>query len=154
MSSARALGLTARPDPEQDTRTLRDAAAELGQAPMGWGPPNGFPDVAEAWLSSSRLLGGWNFHWDLVDGRYDGWMTPASEALAALDDGSAGTVGELADALTQRLLWQEMRPEDRQAAIEFTGRAEDDPVGEGDELTNLRKRIALAILNSPYHLQR
>lgn len=154
ISTARALGMAVRPSPDAGARTLRDVAVELGQAPMGWGPPNGFPDVAEAWLSSARLLGSWNYHWDLIEGRHDGWLTPAVEAVMQLADGSAGTVGELVDALTERLLWQQMRPDDRQAVIEFTGMAEDDPAGTGQELTDLAKRIALAIFNSPYHLQR
>jgi hypothetical protein len=154
VSTARALGVTVRPTPDANARTLRDAAGELGQAPMGWGPPNGFPDVARVWLSSSRLLGSWNYHWDLLESRYDGWLTPAADAVAQLDDGSATTVGELVDAVTERLIWQQMRPADREAVIEFTGSAEGDPVGEGEELTALRKRIALAVFNSPYHLQR
>jgi Protein of unknown function (DUF1800) len=154
VSTARALGVTVRPSPDANARTLRDAAAELGQAPMGWGPPNGFPDVARVWLSSSRLLGSWNYHWDVLEGRYDGWLTPAADAVAQLDDGSAATVGALVDAVTERLIWQRMRPADREAVIEFTGMAENDPVGEGEQLTTLRKRIALAVFNSPYHLQR
>lgn len=51
------------------------------------------------------------------------------------------------------LLWQEVRPEDRASLLQFAGLAEGDPIPDG-QLGDLRSRVALAILNSPYHLQR
>lgn len=155
VASARALGLLPRPQPNGDRpRSLVDVAFDLGQAPLSWGPPDGYPDVAEPWLSSSRLLGSWNYHWDLLDARYDDWLEPAGDVLDTLVDADGvDTVGALVDALTTRLLWQEVRAEDREALISFTGLAADDPVP-ADALADLRSRVALAILNSPYHLQR
>ena len=154
VATARALGFGVLETPRSEfPRTLLDVAYELGQAPMNWAAPNGYPDVANVWLSSSRLLGSWNYHFDLLEGRHDDWLTPAADAVAALAEGG-GTVGEVVDAVIRRLLWQRMRARDRRAVIEFTGRAVDEPAGEGDELTTLVKRTALAVLNSPYHLQR
>jgi hypothetical protein len=89
----------------------------------------------------------------LLEGRYDGWLTAAADALGALTTAEVATVGELVDALIERLLWQQMRDADRQAVIEFTGMAEGDQLAGADE-ADLRKRIVLAVLNSPYHLQR
>lgn len=120
---------------------------------MDWGPPDGFPDVAP-WLSSARLLGSWNYHWDRLEGRYDDWLEPAGEALDQLiDTADVDTAGALVDALTTRLLWQEIRAEDRAVLLGFAGLAEGDPIPDG-QLADLRNRVALAILNSPYHLQR
>ncbi|HSK97887.1 MAG TPA: DUF1800 domain-containing protein [Euzebyales bacterium] len=154
VATTRALGFELLDAPRTEfPRTLLDVAYELGQAPMNWAPPNGYPDTANVWLSSSRLLGSWNFHWDLLEGRHDDWLSPAADAVAALAEGG-GTVGEVVDALIARLLWQRMRKRDRRAVIELTGRAAGDAAGEGDELTDLIKRATLAILNSPYHLQR
>ena len=155
IATARALGLEVLETPRSDNpRTLLDVAYDLGQAPMNWAPPNGYPDTANVWLSSARLLGSWNYHWDLIEGRYDDWLSPAVDAVAQLADGAADTVGEVVDAVTERLVWQQLRDEDRAAVIEFTGGAEGDPAGDGDALIDLVKRVALAILNSPYHLQR
>ena len=30
---------------------------QLGQAPLAWGPPDGYPDVADAWGSAHATLG-------------------------------------------------------------------------------------------------
>jgi uncharacterized protein (DUF1800 family) len=152
VSSARALGMTVRPSPRKDrTRTLLDVAYDLGQAPMDWGPPDGYPDTAAPWLSSARLLGSWNYHWDLLSGRFDDWMTEADEAIGGLV-GDAATVGDLIDAVAERLLWQQISPETRTAVAQFTGRAEADAVG--DDRDDVLTRAALAVLNSPYFLQR
>lgn len=155
VASARALELLPRVQPEGDRpRSLVDVAFDLGQAPLSWGPPDGYPDAASPWLSSSRLLGSWNMHWDLIDGRYDEWLEPAADALGALlDTAEVDTVGSLVDALTTRLLWQEVRAEDREVLVSFTGLGADEPVPD-DRLADLRDRITLAVLNSPYHLQR
>ena len=154
VATTRALGMTVLAEPRQgNARTLLDAAYDLGQAPLNWASPNGYPDVANVWLSSARLLGSWNYHWDLLEGRYDDWLTAAADALGELTSDQVTTVGELTDALIERLIWQQMRDADRQAVIEFTGKAEGDQLAGADEV-DLRKRIVLAILNSPYHLQR
>lgn len=153
VASARALGITVRPKPRKDkTRTLLDVAYDFGQGPLNHGPPDGYSDVATTWLSSARLLSSWNYHCDLVDGRYDDWLTAADEALGALVADDAATVGALADAVAERLLWQPVAPEIRAAIVDYTGKAADDPVG--DDRADLVKRIALAVLNSPHHLQR
>ncbi|HSK98511.1 MAG TPA: DUF1800 domain-containing protein [Euzebyales bacterium] len=155
VATARALDMRVLESPRSEfPRTLLDVAYELGQAPMNWAPPNGYPDVASVWLSSARLLGSWNYHWDLLEGRYDDWLSPAADAVMQLADGGGETVGDVVDGIAERLLWQQLRDEDRAAVIEFTGRAAGDPAGEGDALTDVVKRAALAILNSPYHLQR
>ena len=41
---------------------------ELAQLPYGWEPPDGYPDVAGAWLSSSGLLARWNIAMRLTNG--------------------------------------------------------------------------------------
>ena len=33
-----------------------------GQTPHGWMPPNGYPDVAAAWLSAGAMIQRWNLH--------------------------------------------------------------------------------------------
>lgn len=155
VASARALSLAPRVQPNGDRpRSPVDVAYDLGHAPLNWGPPDGYPDVAAPWLSSARLLGSWNYHWDLLEGRYDDWLEAAGDAVEQLiDTADIATAGALVDALTTRLLWQEVRPEDRALLLEFAGLADGDPIPDG-QLADLRVRIALAILNSPYHLQR
>jgi uncharacterized protein (DUF1800 family) len=40
--------------------------SDLGDAPMGWHPPNGYPDVADAWRSAGGSIGRWNMHMSLA----------------------------------------------------------------------------------------
>jgi uncharacterized protein (DUF1800 family) len=39
-----------------------------GNAPLGWNPPNGYPDVAAAWLGAGSMIDRWNGHRSLVYG--------------------------------------------------------------------------------------
>jgi uncharacterized protein (DUF1800 family) len=50
-----------------------------GQTPYGWGPPNGYPDVAAAWLGAGAMLQRWNLHRALVYGWWPklGWTKPS-----------------------------------------------------------------------------
>ena len=49
---------------------LKNVLEDLGQVPYGWRPPNGYPDVAAAWLSTSGLLARWNAAMRLTHGAY------------------------------------------------------------------------------------
>jgi uncharacterized protein (DUF1800 family) len=39
---------------------MYSALEALAQIPYGWNPPNGYPDVAGAWMNTSGLLARWN----------------------------------------------------------------------------------------------
>ncbi len=43
-----------------DWWTLEQILLDLGQMPYNWGPPDGYPDVAAAWMSTNGLLARWN----------------------------------------------------------------------------------------------
>jgi len=50
-----------------------------GHAPYAWGPPNGYPDVAAAWLGAGAMLQRWNLHRAFVNGWWPklGWTKPS-----------------------------------------------------------------------------
>ncbi|MFC7527803.1 DUF1800 domain-containing protein [Actinoplanes sp. GCM10030250] len=79
-------------------------ARDAGQAPLFWGPPNGYPDVAAAWDSPSGLLVRWNFHISIAAG----WWPDTLVKPAALATGMVGTLpatyGALIEAVSIRLL--------------------------------------------------
>ena len=52
---------------------------QAGHTPYGWGPPNGYPDVAAAWLGSGAMIQRWNLHRALVYGWWKGlgWTPPS-----------------------------------------------------------------------------
>ena len=52
---------------------------DAGHTPYGWGPPNGYPDVAAAWLGAGAMLQRWNLHRTFVYGwwKHLGWTKPS-----------------------------------------------------------------------------
>jgi uncharacterized protein (DUF1800 family) len=42
-----------------------------GHTPFGWQPPNGYPDVAAAWLGAGAMIQRWNLHRTFVYGWWD-----------------------------------------------------------------------------------
>lgn len=99
------LGVRAeRPTDPQDFALVLDWQAEsMGQRPFDWPRPDGFPDVAEAWTSASRLLRSWKAHWSLAGGwwpttgvryrHHAAWLPPLPQ-----------TYGQVVDHLSRRLL--------------------------------------------------
>ncbi|WP_375390119.1 DUF1800 domain-containing protein [uncultured Amnibacterium sp.] len=53
---------------------------DAGHTPYGWAPPNGYPDVAAAWLGAGAMLQRWNLHRAFVYGWWDhlGWTKPSN----------------------------------------------------------------------------
>lgn len=53
-----------------------------GHTPFGWAPPNGYPDVAAAWLGAGAMIQRWNLHRTIV---YGWWAhlkgTPPSQLV-------------------------------------------------------------------------
>lgn len=70
VAAIRALGgtVSANPLPTGPARQFIQLLAQLGQAPMAWPAPNGYPDVALAWLNAGGLLSRWNTAADLAGG--------------------------------------------------------------------------------------
>jgi hypothetical protein len=54
-----------------DWWALEQMLMALGQMPYGWGPPDGYPDVAEAWMSTNGLLARWNVAMQLTHSAYE-----------------------------------------------------------------------------------
>jgi len=44
---------------------------ESGHTPYGWLPPNGYPDVAAAWLGAGAMIQRWNIHRNFMWWGYD-----------------------------------------------------------------------------------
>ena len=54
----------------------------MGHAPLAWQLPNGYPDVAGAWLSAGGTMRRWNAHLGLVGAWWtDGMAMPATSTL-------------------------------------------------------------------------
>jgi uncharacterized protein (DUF1800 family) len=122
----------------------------LGQPPLGWEPPNGYPDVANAWSSAAGMLEIWNSHRAFVQGTWKGLATPKPDTLLAQHPPALSTY---LDALCTRLLFQPMKDNERAALVKFLGAQETTRVTE-PTLGGKLPYLAPLILDSVYHALR
>ncbi|MEO8093777.1 MAG: DUF1800 domain-containing protein [Pseudolysinimonas sp.] len=66
VGSARVLGVTRGTKVRKALSHLFWALDESGQTPHGWLPPNGYPDVAAAWLGGGAMIQRWNMHRNFI----------------------------------------------------------------------------------------
>jgi uncharacterized protein (DUF1800 family) len=148
-AAVRALGITLAPraGKADGLRNVRWALANMGHAPLGWHPPDGYPDVAGAWLGTGTVLGRWNFHVALT-GRWwkDGLSYP--DPVRRLLPGSRPTTRRaLVRALTDRLLpGLDVPKTQHDALVAYLGG--DGPIRDGDLTWQFELLVAL-VLHSP-----
>jgi uncharacterized protein (DUF1800 family) len=123
----------------------------LGQAPMAWAPPNGYPDVASAWTSPGGLLARWNAHLHIVAGyRPKEFQRPANLALDLLG-ALPGTYGGLVDALARRLFGRTLPAADTAALAAYFGKTTGTALKPADAAVGWRfPQLVALMLNSPY----
>ncbi len=131
VSVLRALGCD-----EQVTEAALQALPGLGQPLYFWPMPNGYPDVAEAWLPG--LLNRWNFCLELLDGGHE----RVNDAVRALLGGSRSR-GAALDALSSGILGTSLERGVRNALFDHVGAG-----GFDDPLTEERWREVAALLLS------
>jgi uncharacterized protein (DUF1800 family) len=150
IGTARNLGAAPAAGDSKSLSGLYWQLTGLGQAPLNWAPPNGFPDVASAWLSTAGTIGRWNFHMGLIQSWWkDGMTSPAASTLL----GTTAPVDNAAmvDTLALRLLGVRLADPQRSAVLAFLNglstRVSDNVQWRINETTAL-------ILNSPNGIQR
>ena len=159
MATVRVLGIAPEPvnAPDQNATgthamdALRWLLEDAGNAPMGWPTPDGYPDVATAWASTSGYLVRWNAHITIATGWWPTQLTRQASLVRYLLPTVPRTHGALVTALCQRLLGTTMRPEHATALLTFLGRSATSPLAAGDEALGAKFEYLVAlILNSPY----
>jgi uncharacterized protein (DUF1800 family) len=92
---------------------LLDAA---GQPLFGWPAPNGYPDIAGAWLGATSVLERWNMGTRLVNG----WVQGVQVDLAKLVGKPVPTTaGGLVDRLADRVLLRPLDAATRAVALAY-----------------------------------
>jgi uncharacterized protein (DUF1800 family) len=117
-------------------RPLIEHLRLLGQIPFHWEPPNGYPDVAGYWMTTSGLLNRWNFGMLLAAGLING-VTVKLRDLTRDADSPADVV----DVLSTRFIGERLPDDARDILIDFASA--------GDLGRNL-SGIAGLILGSPH----
>ncbi|MEO8670519.1 MAG: DUF1800 domain-containing protein [Tahibacter sp.] len=140
-------GTAARLDGEDWVRRLEAQLSNLGQVPLYWPAPNGYPDVQGYWLNTSALLARWNLSSALLENR----LSPAIAVDVAQLAGGARTPRELVDSLSARLLRRPLSERDRRTVIDFAadGGADDSTLS-GSSLQQARRDVASLLLASAY----
>ena len=156
VATYRALGVrVSRPTgTESGASAIAFQMKTMGQMPFDWGRPDGFPDVAEAWTSATRMIGSWHAHWSLAGGSYpqrDTQYRSARSWLPALPARFNTVVDHVARELTAR----PATPQMIRAAALFTGIPVTTRIRRADDISQFRmNKLLSVILDSPTHMSR
>jgi uncharacterized protein (DUF1800 family) len=124
---------------------------ESGHAPLAWGPPNGYPDVAAAWASPNGYLSRWNTHMLLAGNWYPKQLTRPESLLAYLLPTIPSTFGGLVDALALRLTGTVFTAEHRAALTGFFGKQPGDTLSSRHAAIGWKfPYLVSLVLDSPY----
>ena len=157
IAAARTIGVAPTAGDANSLGSFYWLLGTLGQAPFGWHPPNGYPDVAGAWLSAGGTLRRWNGHASVTGGwMQDGMSTPSVATL--LPSPAPATIGALIDSLSTRLLGTKLAGTQRSAVIAFAGYRDTTKYNENYSSADSIKwdlgPIVTLILNTPNWIQR
>jgi uncharacterized protein (DUF1800 family) len=151
IATVRALGIGPDPSGTAGVAGLYGMVADTGDAPMGWHPPNGYPDVAPAWASAAGTLSRWNAHIGLAAVWWPTELGHQADLRAHLVPRLPATHGGLVDALAVRLLGITLRPAHTAAITEFLGKRPTSPLRSTDPAVDWQFPYVVAlVLDSPY----
>ncbi|GAA4592812.1 uncharacterized protein (DUF1800 family) [Actinoplanes octamycinicus] len=149
-ATVRVLGYGPPPSGTKTFESLYWMARNAGQAPMYWGPPNGYPDVAAAWASPSGLLVRWNFHLSIAAGYWPADLVKPADLLTGMIGARPATYGALIDATAERLLGVRLGPDQTAALAAFYGKTPASQLKSNDPAVGwLYPYLMTMLLNSP-----
>ena len=145
VSTVRALGIRPPASGTESVRQLQWLSGSLGQPPLGWHPPDGYPDVSPAWQSAGGTLARWNAHLGLAAGWWpNGFRRP--ELTDRLRPAHPRTYGALVDAAAAGLAMPRPTPAVRNAICAFLGRSPSASLSADDEAMGWRLPYVFALL--------
>jgi hypothetical protein len=130
--------------------TLHWITASMGNVPLDWPAPNGYPDVAASWRSAGSLLTTWNLHLGFAGGWWDGLKAPSLDRLYGT---KPKTSGDAIDQLTQRLTGMTFNHAHRAALQQFLAEPADTAFA-NSRLQWFGYPLVALILDGPHHALR
>ena len=121
----------------------------LGDRPLDWQPPNGYPDVATAWRSSGTLMNLWHQHLSLLGGSWSGMKPVTPSSYFGTPKTSGAAIAALTHTLT-RTTWTTTHLAVLQA---FLGEPATTPMTRSTLRWKGRALMAI-ILDGPHHALR
>ncbi len=144
IATVRILGLRPEASGAVELQSLYWGLKDMGQAPMGWPAPNGYPDVSAAWTGTASTLARWNFHTGVAAVyKLKGMPRPT---LAELLGTPPATHGEYVDALAARLCLIPLTTEQRTAVCTFLGKKPTDPLKATDAALGWQFKYVVGLL--------
>ena len=90
-----------------------------GNRPFAWGPPNGYPDIRDAWISSSPRVMAWDFcNWIPIEYVAE-WGGDHWADVVAQTPASPRTANAIVDFWIQRIYGRAVEPAERQILVDF-----------------------------------
>ncbi|GAA0468330.1 hypothetical protein Aca07nite_60740 [Actinoplanes capillaceus] len=130
--------------------SLYGMARDAGQAPLSWGPPNGYPDVAAAWDSPSGLLVRWNSHLSIAAGWWPETLVRPASLLTGMVGALPATYGALIEKTAVRLCGIAPTASQTAALAEFYGKTPASPLKANDPAAGWMYPYLMGmLLNSP-----
>jgi uncharacterized protein (DUF1800 family) len=154
VATIRVLGIGPDRSGTDGMRSLYWMVESLGHAPLAWGPPNGYPDVADSWRSAGGMVGKWNTHISLAAQWWpDELDMPSLDRL--VPDPLPKNHGDLVQALARKLVFRNLTSGHRNAVLDLLGAKPGDPLSPDDQAVGWRLPYLVSlILDSPYHAVR
>ncbi|WP_250027563.1 DUF1800 domain-containing protein [Paractinoplanes maris] len=150
VATVRILGLGPEPTGTAAIESLYSMCRNAGQAPLAWAPPNGYPDVASAWASTSSLLVRWNLHLSLAAGWWPTTLVRPDSLVQEFAGPLPATHGALIDAVSRRLIGGTLPRSSVEALARFFDKTASAPLKPTDPAVGWKFPYLMAmLLNSP-----
>ncbi len=157
VATYRILNLKPEPSPGiSGFQNLHYTLDGLGDLPLTWPQPNGYPDRSDDWRSAGRTLGRWNMHYGAANHGYPTnyfrGTTLDELKTELLPKTLPKTHGKLVNDLASRLVFRDLTDKHRDAILTFLGKTSSSPLLANDAIVNSRfGHVVALILDSPYH---
>ncbi len=134
---ASAIGKSKAQSGARSGGAVAQALQLMGQIPFMWEAPNGYPDVADAWINSNGLLARWNLALALTTNQAPGFQV---DPLSPPGANAAGSPEAVVDFWIRRILHRNIPSPDRTKLVGYLG---------GDTSPNKIAGLVALILSSP-----
>jgi hypothetical protein len=131
-------------------KSLQLLSLSVGDSPLDWIDPDGYPDLADSWSSTGALLGAWVQHRGFAADWYPGFAVWDKTPLYG---GTPTTSGAGITMLTRRLTGMTFSTEHQAALQTFVGEPAGTPFA-SSRLLNLQVPVIALILDAPHHALR
>jgi uncharacterized protein (DUF1800 family) len=151
IATMRILGYGEQPLEKKSFDVLYSLARRVGQPPLSWPAPDGYPNVANAWLSPGQMLARMNMHADLAARNIIDLRKNLPTPNSWLVDARFSSWNEVIDATSRAVVGTTLRPAHQSALLAMLGQEGSATPARQEISRAVSTVIVPALLNSPYH---